>query len=165
MGRSVSGWVTELTVREAGRLRVGWCLEEVTNKVTATWPINAGGQPRVSLRWGRRGRYLATLWVRPDFGRHDYRPARDAMATGPGPDSVRWVVVWHTYGRGGVGGENASAPSLCAALEDVLVALLRQGFIPDLTAAEVQQLMSATHYLAKEWLAERCLSGIRWTYD
>lgn len=168
----MTGWVTQLEECQAGRLRVGWCLEEITDDYGRAWAINAEGQPRLSLRWGVRRRSIATLWIRPDFGPEDprmhmpYSEAKPLMVTGPDPaHGARWNVTWHTWDANEIGGENASAPNLCAALEDVLVALLRQGYIPNLRAAEVQRGLSAAHYLAKEWLAARKLSGIRWTYD
>lgn len=168
----MTGWVTQLEERQAGRLHVGWCLEEVTSEHSRGWAINANGQPRVSLRWGRRRRSIATLWIRPWFGDRDPRmhlPASRAqplLAAGPLEEhGIEWNVTWHTWDRDGVGGENAGAPNLCAALEDVLIALLRQGWIPDLRAAEVLACLQAASELARPWMTERKLVGIRWTSD
>lgn len=166
MGRSVSGWVTEQIHRQAGRLRLGWCLEEVTDRITGGWAINTEGNPRLQLEWGRRHRPVASLWIRPDFGPDDHRPSREAMKVGPHPDhSIRWPVTWATWDRRGTGGENSSEPDLCSALEVALVRLLAQSIIPDVRAGEVQALLVAAQELSAGWRALHGLRGIRWAYS
>jgi hypothetical protein len=150
---------------QAGRLRLTWRIEAVDEKVTGCWTINAGGQPTLEIAWGiHRWRPVATLWIRPDFGPSDERPAREAFQTGPLDGQVVWRVTWHTWDRGGTGGENASDDDLASALESALMALLRQEWIPDLRAEEVREAMAAAHILAAGWMASRGLRTLRWSY-
>lgn len=152
---------------QAGRLRLSWVIEPVTGGITSRWAINAGGQPALELHWGaRRRRHVASLWVRPSHGPRDERLARDAFLTGPLEEhSIDWRVTWHTWDRDGVGGENADDRDLATALESTLIALLRQGWIPGLRAAEVGQLFGSVSILAGEWLESRRLCSVRWAYS
>ena len=146
---------------QVGRLLAVW--EEQDRRVT--YP-NVGHAPTLHLDWGvRRYRRVATLWLNPDEA-DGSRMARDVFANGPRLDTAIWDVTWHTWGRDGIGLENADDRDLASALESVLVALLRQQLIPDLRALEVQSLFEAVHQLSESWRVAlpRPLRTIRWAY-
>lgn len=146
---------------QAGRMHVTW---DPCDKRT-NYP-NVSSAPTLHLAWGpHRRRSLATLWLNPQET-NGARRARDVLATGPRLDTAIWDVTWHTWSPDGTGLENAGSPDLASALDEVLVALLRQILIPDLRAREVQPLFDAVHRLSAGWRHSlpRPLRTLRWAY-
>lgn len=98
-------------------------------------PFNSDAQVG-RVRLAREGAHFDRRW-RLVWGRRRWRDVCNFFEQ---PDGR---ITWHTWDRRGTGGENDTSRSLFAAVEIVIVCLLRQRFVPSITADEARQLLRA----------------------